>query len=45
MPEGENSSVFVPDLGNEADGAVEVGGTGFWIGRATGEEDEVVVRV
>jgi hypothetical protein len=35
----------VPDLGNEADGAVEVGGTDFCIGRKTGEEDEVVVTV
>lgn len=45
MPEGENSSVLVPDLGNETDDAVEVGGTGFWIGRETGDEDEDVVRV
>jgi len=37
--------VFVPDLGNEADGAVEVGGVGFVIARETGEEDEVIVRV
>lgn len=37
--------MFVPDLGNEAADAVEVGGTGFWIGRETGEEGEVVVRV
>ena len=35
----------MPDLGNEADDAVEVGGTGFWIGRETGDEDVVVVRV
>ena len=45
MLEGENSSVLVPDLGNETDDAVEVGGTGFWIGRETGDEVEVVVRV
>ena len=37
--------MFVPDLGNEADDAVEVGGTGFWIGREMCVEDEVVVRV
>ena len=45
MPEGENSSVFVPNLGNAAEGAVDVGGVGFWIGRETGEVGEVVVRV